>query len=188
VWVPVHDAERAEGISVRSDQGNARVGDDLRLGAGGALSEDRVAAGVGHEERLPRSDGVFAERVGERRLTLGGERLRQPALALEELTVAVHQRNERHRNVEDGRRQPRQPVEHLLGRGIEERRPAQGIETFLVLKDTKQVVLGVGVPLLGPHLRTTVLRASRQTIARQRGGESAAARFPMATSFRTAQC
>jgi hypothetical protein len=71
------------------------------------------------------------------------ERLGQSALTLEELPIAVHQRNERHRDVEHGRRRPRQPVECLLGRGVEKRRPSQRVEAGLVMYDVDELVVQV---------------------------------------------
>ena len=72
--------------------------------------------GVGHEEGLARSHGVLAERARQWGLPQGGVRLGQPALTLEEMPVAVHQRDERNRHVEHGRRQARQPIERLFRR------------------------------------------------------------------------
>src|SRR5262245_46222638 len=81
--------------------------------------------------------------MSERILSRGRERLRQSTVTLEEVTIAVHQRNERHRHAESNRRRPRQPVERLLGRGIEERRPSQRFEAGLVLYDIDELVVQV---------------------------------------------
>ena len=99
--------------------------------------------GVRHDEGLARLHGMLAERVRQRVLPRGRERLGQPALTLEEMPIAVHQRNERHRHAEDDRRQTCQPVECLLGRGIEERRPPQRFEASLVLYDIDELVVQV---------------------------------------------
>ena len=141
---PVHDAERPEGVSLGGDQRDPRVRDHAELGDGRVVPEKRIPPGVRHDEGLARSHGMLAERVRQRGLPQGRERLGQPALTLEELPIAVHQRNERHRHAEHGRRQARQPVERLLGRGIEERRPPQRFEASLVLDDIDELVLQVG--------------------------------------------
>jgi hypothetical protein len=62
-------------------------------------------------------------------------------MTLEEMPIAGYQRNERHRHAEHRRRQTRQPIEGLLGRGIEQRRPLKRFEASPVLDDPGELVL-----------------------------------------------
>ncbi len=80
----VHDAERPEGVSLGGDQRDPRVGDHPELGEAGYAPEKRILPGVRHDEWLARLHGMLAERVRQRGLPQGRERLGQPALTLEE--------------------------------------------------------------------------------------------------------
>ena len=146
VGLPVHDAERPEGISLGGDQRDPSVRDHLDVGGADALPEKWIPTGVRNDEWLARSNDMLAEGVRQRRLPQGRERLGQPALTLEELPIAVH-----------ARRQARQPIEGLLGRGIQERRPPQCLEASLVRDDVGQLALREGARPAHSRVRTPVL-------------------------------
>ena len=167
----VHDAERSEGKSLGSNQRDPRVSDHSDVGTLGALREKRIETGVRHDERLARSDRMLAEGVRQRGLPLGRQGLGQPGLTLEELPITVHQRDERHGHVKHGRRQARQPVERLIRRGVEERRPTQGFEASLVLDDVGQLVPEAGARRPYAHVRTAVLHASGKFPTNKGDGE-----------------
>jgi hypothetical protein len=166
-WAAGHDAERLEGVPIGGDQRNSRVRPhtgDVRV-----WPEKRISSGLRNDERLARSHGMLAKRVREGVLSRGRERLGQSALTLEEVPITVHQRNESHRHAENGRRGSRQPVERLLGWGIEERRPSQRVESGLVLYDIDELVVQVKA-LTQTGSRSHCPRRAQTT--RQTGGSS----------------
>src|SRR4029453_18832034 len=100
------------------------------------VAERGIAARIGNDQRLVHRDRMLAERIGERRLAFRAPRFGKADGALEELPIAVHQRDESDRRLAQARREPRQPIEWLLwrrvekGRSLELREPVQIVDNL----------------------------------------------------------
>jgi hypothetical protein len=120
----VDHAQRAERLAARRHQRRAGVEADVGLGdEQGIVGEARIGSGVRHDEQTALEDGVPAERHRARRL---GEICADARL--EPLAMLVDERQQRDRRLADERRQRRQIVERLLGRGIEDVVTAERLE------------------------------------------------------------
>ena len=117
--------EGAERVAIHAVDGGAEICDDAQIRDGDVVVNERVRAGIRDDERGVGCDDVLAEQVGERRLALRRERLRQALLALEELPVEVDEREEGGRDAEHPLRERGQAVELRLGWGIEQVRLAE---------------------------------------------------------------
>ena len=76
---------------------------------------------VGDDERVVAEDRVGTERPRARRLEVG-----QPDAGLEPLPVGVHQGDQHDLHAEQAPGQPRDPVEALVGRRVEDAQRPQG--------------------------------------------------------------
>lgn len=115
----VDHAHGAEPSARERDQGSAEVGTDAHLGHGEVLAQDRVGAGVGHDERAA-GDHVLAQRVAERRLAAVGRPARQACDGREVLAIGVDQGDEGDWRVHERGGQAREAREGRLGAGVEQ--------------------------------------------------------------------
>ena len=87
--------------------------------------DERIEPGIRKHDAGTVRDHVLANRMGERCGALGGPRLAEPLRALEELTMLVDERQQGSSRTEDVRGEPREPIEGLFRRRIEQARLVQ---------------------------------------------------------------
>ena len=130
--LPVQHADRPDPVPVRGHERRAGVEADPRISRHERVGgEAGVRGGVRNDEDVPAEDRVRAERHFARRL---GARGADPRL--EPLPLGVDQGHRRHGRPADLRGEPREIVERLLGRSVENGVAAEGLEPLRLVVRT----------------------------------------------------
>jgi len=97
-----------------------------KIAHGEIVRHERMLARIGDDQRLLRGHRVLTERVTQRQLAHPGQLRGQARLALDELAIRVHQRNQRNPDPQQVLRQARVAIEVDLRLGIQQTEISEG--------------------------------------------------------------